>query len=108
VSEAAQAVLLTAAAEADLEEIRAYTEETWGEARWLAYFGDILEAFERIAAFPRSGRARDAFAPGLRSVRCREHVIFYLPDVGSAVVVQRIVHGAQNVEALDWSERNGS
>jgi hypothetical protein len=34
-------------------------------------------------------------------------VIFYLPDVGGAVVVQRIVHGARNAEALDWSERSG-
>ncbi len=106
-NEPARAVRLTAAAEADLEEIRTYTEETWGETQWLAYFAEILAAFDRIAAFPRSGRARDAFVPGLRSARCREHVIFYLPDVGGGVVVQRIVHGARNAEALDWSERNG-
>jgi toxin ParE1/3/4 len=85
VSETARAVHLTAAAEADLAEIRTYTEEAWGETQWLAYFGDILEAFERIAVFPQSGRARDAISPGLRSVRCREHVIFYLPDVGGVV-----------------------
>lgn len=78
-----------------------------GETQWLAYFGDILAAFERIVAFPQSGRARDAFAPGMRSVRCREHVIFYLPGVGTAVVAQRLAHGARNAEALDWSERNG-
>ena len=106
-SEAARAVQVTAAAEADSGRIRAYTEETWGETQWLAYFGDIVAAFERIAAFPRSGRARDTFAAGLRSVRCREHVIFYLPDVGGAVVVLRILHGARNAEALVWSERNG-
>lgn len=106
-SEAGRAVHLTAAAEADLEEIRACTEETRGETPWLACFGDVLAASERIAAFPRSGRARDAFVPGLRSVRCREEVIFHLPDVGGVVVVQRIVQGARNAEALDWSERNG-
>ena len=39
---------------------------------------------------------------GLRSVRCREHVIFYLPGNGGAVVVQRILHGARNAEALRW------
>ncbi len=48
------------------------------------------------------GRARDAFVRGLRSVRCREHVIFYLPGEGGTVVVQRILHGARNAEALRW------
>jgi hypothetical protein len=37
---------------------------------------------------------REAAAPGERAGR--EHVIFYLPDAGGPVVVQRIVHGA------DW------
>jgi toxin ParE1/3/4 len=105
VSATARAVHLTAAAEADLADIRAYTEEMWGEPQWLAYFGDILSSFERIAAFPQSGRTRDAFVPGLRSVRCREHVIFYLVAGDGVVVVQRILHGARNAQALDWSER---
>jgi toxin ParE1/3/4 len=107
VSAPPRAVLLTAAAEADLEEIRAYTEEHWGQAQWVAYFRDILSAFERIAAFPHSGRHRDAFVAGLRSVPCREHVIFYLPDVDGAVVVQRVLHAAQNSEALRWADRTG-
>jgi toxin ParE1/3/4 len=107
VSRPGEGLLLTAAAAADLENIRAYTEEHWGEAQWLAYFGDILTAFERIAAFPNSGRRRDAFVPGLRSVPCREHVIFYLPDVNGAVVVQRVLHAAQSAEALRWADRTG-
>ncbi len=106
-SEAARPVLLTPAAEADLAEIRTYTEEAWGEAQWLVYFADILAAFERIAVFPLSGRARGTFVPGLRSAQCREHVIFYLPDVGGTVVVQRILHGARNAAALNWGERRG-
>jgi len=107
VSESTRGVRLTAAAERDLEEIRAYTEEQWGEAQWLAYFGHFVAAFERIAAFPRAGRPRDGFVPGLRSVPCREHVIFYLPDSGGAVVVQRVLHAARNAAALDWAERGG-
>lgn len=92
---------------ADLEGIRANSEERWGEPQWLANFAEILSAFERIAAFPLSGRRRDAFVPGFRSVPCREHVIFYLADVGGAVVVQRILHAAQNAEALRWEDRAG-
>ena len=76
------AVLVTEAAEADLTDIRTYTEEVWGEAQWLSYYREMLRTFERIAAYPLSGRSRERFAPGLRSVPFREHVIFYLPMEG--------------------------
>jgi toxin ParE1/3/4 len=98
-------VRLTAAARGDLEGIKGFTIEHWGQAQWLAYFGDTLSSFERIAAFPESGRARVAFVPGLRSVRRREHVIFYLIAGDGVVMLQRILHGARNAQALDWSER---
>ena len=76
------AVLVTEAAEADLTDIWTYTEEVWGEAQWLSYYREMLRTFERIAAYPLSGRSRERFAPGLRSVPFREHVIFYLPMEG--------------------------
>jgi toxin ParE1/3/4 len=98
------AVLFTEAADADLADIRAYTEEVWGEEQWLSYYREMLRTFERIAAFPLSGRSRERFAPGLRSVPFREHVIFYLPLDGGGVAIQRILHAAQNAEALRWDE----
>lgn len=100
-------MLLTAAAEADLEGVRVYTEERWGEAQWLAYYAELLAAFGRIAAYPRSGRRRDAFVPGLRSAPCGAHVIYYLPHGRGAVVVQRILHVAQNAEAMALADRMG-
>lgn len=98
------AVLVTEAAEADLIEIRVYTEEVWGEAQWLTYYRDMLRTFERIAPYPLSGRSRERFAVGLRSVPFREHVIFYLPLEDGGVAAQRVLHAAQNAEALRWDE----
>lgn len=98
---------LSTKAQADLDGIRAYTLETWGRAQWLAYYRDIAAAFERIAAEPKSGRRRDAFRPGLRSVMCRAHVVFYLELDGGVIGVARILHGARNAVALDWSDRAG-
>jgi toxin ParE1/3/4 len=100
------AVLVTLAAAADLADIRAYTEEVWGETQWLAYYGGLLQTFDRIAIHPLSGRSRERFAPGLRSVPFREHVIFYLPLAGGGVAIQRILHGARNAEALRWDQRD--
>lgn len=99
------AVLVTEAAEADLADIRADTEEMWGEAQWLSYFREMVATFERIAVYPRSGRSRERFAPGLRSVPFREHVIFYLPLEDGGVAIQRILHGAQNAEAILWDDK---
>lgn len=98
------AFLVTEAAEADLIGIRTYTEEVWGESPWLGYYHEMLRTFDRIAAYPLSGRSRERFAPGLRSVPFREHVIFYLPLDGGGVAIQRILHAAQNAEALRWDE----
>ena len=99
------AVLFTVAAEADLADIRAYTEEVWGEAQWVRYYREMLGKFERIAAFPMSGRSRERFAPGLRSVPFREHVIFYLTQEDGGVAVHRKLHGAQNADAHLWADQ---
>ena len=103
-----RAILVTAAAEVDLGDIRTYTEETWGEAQWLSYYHEMLRTFERIAAYPLTGRSRARFAAKLRSVPFREHVIFYLPLDGGGVAILRILHGARNAEALRWDGETGA
>ena len=95
---------LSSAAEADLAGIRAFTLERWGRAQWLAYRSDLAAAFERIAAEPGIGRRRDAFRPGLRSVPCGAHVVFYLALDDGVVGIVRVLHARQNAAALRWSE----
>lgn len=95
---------LSTAAEADLAGIRAFTLERWGRPQWLAYRGTLVDCFERIAADPDIGRSRDAFRPGMRSVSCGAHVVFYLALEGGVIGIVRVLHARQNAAALRWSE----
>ena len=95
---------LSTRAQSDLDGIRAYTLERWGRAQWLAYYRDLARTFERIATEPQTGRRRDAFRPGMRSVPCRAHVVFYMELGGGVIGIARILHARQNAAALRWDE----
>jgi toxin ParE1/3/4 len=85
-----------------LEEIRAYTTEHWGKARWLAYYRLLVTAFERISNTPELGKDRSLFVQGMRSINCGSHVIFYkrLDAANGAPVVLRIIHQSRHMPAL--------
>lgn len=95
---------LTAAALGDLENIRTFTVETWGRARWLDYFAGMEAVFARLGADPRAGRPVEDLAPGLRLVVYRSHAIFFHENRRGEVVVLRVLHQKRDVEALRWAE----
>jgi toxin ParE1/3/4 len=86
---------LSTAAAGDLDGIRAFTLERWGRAQWLAYYGALARTFERIAAEPGTGRRRDGFRPGMRSVPCRAHVVFYVELGGGVIGIVRVLLAQQ-------------
>lgn len=95
-------ILLSRLARADLEDIRRYMVETWGRAQWLTYYRKLVRGFENIAKNPDAGRDRSLFMPGMRSLNCEKHVIFYqrLDAAKGAPVVLRIVHQKRHLPAL--------
>jgi toxin ParE1/3/4 len=95
-------ILLSRRARADLEGIRRYTVDTWGRAQWLVYYRKLVQSFELIAKNPEAGRDRSLFVPGMRSLNCEKHVIFYqrLDAAQGAPVVLRIVHQKRHFPAL--------
>ena len=95
-------IRLSRLARADLDEIRTYTVETWGRDQWLRYYSGLVDAFERITENPMTGRSRDLFAPGLRSLGFERHLIFFAPIAAadSAPVILRIVHRRRYLPAL--------
>jgi toxin ParE1/3/4 len=95
-------ILLSRRARADLEDIRRYTVDTWGRAQWLVYYRKLVQSFELIAKNPEAGRDRSLFVPGMRSLNCEKHVIFYqrLDAAQGAPVVLRIVHQKRHFPAL--------
>ena len=99
-------IRLSRLARQDLDDIRRYRVETWGRDQWLKYCRGLVRAFEGIAANPDGGRDRNLFAPGLRSVNYRQHVIFFarVGAAGDAPVILRIVHQRRHMPALIYFE----
>jgi toxin ParE1/3/4 len=91
-------------ARADLLAIRAWGEQRWGSARTRDFLEDLIEAIERLAEFPLTGRSRSAFFPGLRSIRNRGYAVFYVPERDRPVVIA-VIHERRNFVALDFADR---
>lgn len=99
------AVRIKARARSDLLAIRAWGEDRWGPARTRDFLEGLIEAIERLAAFPQMGRSRSAFLDGLRSIRHGGYVIFYLIEPDGMPVVIAVVHERRNHAALDFADR---
>ena len=103
------AIRLSRLARRDLDDIRRYTVETFGRAQWLTYYRGLVRAFEDIWANPESGRDRNLFAEGLRSVNYASHIIFFarVAAAGDNPVILRIVHRRRNLPALVYFDGIG-
>ena len=99
-------IRLSRLARKDLDEIRRFTVETWGHDQWLAYYRGLVRTFEAITANPDGGRDRSLFAPGLRSLTYKRHVVFFarIAAADNEPVVLRIVHERRNMPALVYFE----
>lgn len=102
-------IRLSRRARRDLDDIRRYTIETWGRNQWLTYYRGLVRTFEAIVADPDGGRDRSLFAPGLRSLNYRRHVVFFarIDAAGGEPVILRIVHQRRNLPALVYYEDIG-
>jgi toxin ParE1/3/4 len=98
---------LTVLARQDLEEVRRFTIDTWGQEQWRRYFTGIMAAFERLTRDGSCGRARDNLRHGMRSLPYQRHLIFFEPidHAGGEIVVLRIVHQSRNLAALAYRDQ---
>lgn len=95
---------LTAAALADLEDIRRFTIDTWGREQWLRYFAGLEAVFARLRGHPGEGRAMARLAPGVRVVVYRSHRVFFHQNRREEVVVLRVLHQKRDIDGLRWGE----
>lgn len=91
-------------ARADLLAIRAWGRDRWGAEQTREFLEGLIEAIERLSRFPHMGRSRDALLEGLRSIRHRGYVIFYVLEDGAPVVIA-VLHERRNRAALDFADR---
>ena len=99
-------IRLSRLAQQDLNEIRQYSLESWGHARWLEYYKGLVSTIAGIAADPDGGRDRSLFAPGLRSVSYSRHIVFFarIKAADNQPVILRIAHQRRNLPALTYFE----
>jgi toxin ParE1/3/4 len=84
-------VQLSPKAQADLDDIWAYTKLKWGEAQAERYVIEIGAAFDRIALEPRRGDDCSDIRPGYRKYLVGKHIIFFRLTT-SCVEVIRVLH----------------
>ena len=87
----------TAAAVSDLQSIRNYTLETWGEDQEQLYLDALWDKFEEILGDPQRWRSRDDLFPGCQIAAEGKHVILFRVD-GKILKVVRILHSAMDFQ----------
>lgn len=61
--------------------------------------GAINDNLQRLADFPHSGRDRDEFGPGVRSLLVRSYLVFHRIE-GDDIVVIRVVDGRMDLTKI--------
>jgi len=91
---------LSPRANARLDEIYAYTRETWGEAQAETYIRSLFECFERIARSKVVSRAIPAEF-GIDGHYCRHerHIVYWRRLRNGAVGIVTILH--QSMHLID-------
>jgi toxin ParE1/3/4 len=89
--------VLSPRAQADIDDIWAYTIEHWGERQAEIYIRLIKAAVDAIATDPDVGRPCDDVRPGYRRYAVGSHLLFYRVTA-AAVIVVRILHQRMDVE----------
>ena len=88
-------VRLTAAARADVRDIRRYTARQWGARQRDVYHAQLYEGLERLSQFPELGQERNDLAAGCRALRVAQHVVYYRVTE-TEIIVSRVLHMSQD------------
>lgn len=86
------------AARADLKNIAAYTQKTWGAEQRRTYIKELDTAFHFLAENPLSGVTCDYIEAGLRKHSHQHHIIFYEEKHGGIFIV-RVLHKSMDVDS---------
>lgn len=86
-------------AERNLEQIEDYIADQGNAKAAAKVVDEIVDRCDKLADMPRSGRARDEIAPGVRSATSGMYVIYYRVHEDK-VEILRVWHGARDHAAL--------
>ncbi|MEW6634156.1 MAG: type II toxin-antitoxin system RelE/ParE family toxin [Pseudomonadota bacterium] len=96
------AVTFSPVAAKDVEEIGDYihAENPAAAGRFVVA---LRARCDRIGDAPRGGAPRSSLWPGLRSVPFQRYVVFYVAE-GDDVRIERVLHGARDIDAVFEAE----
>ncbi len=86
---------LTEAALEDLQSIRAYTLETWGEEQEEIYLRKIWSRMQTLRVDPQRYRLRGELFPGCRIAAEGRHVILFNTENETTTIV-RVLHSSMD------------
>jgi toxin ParE1/3/4 len=86
------------AARADLKNIAAYTQKTWGACQRRKYLKDLDKAFHFLSDNPLSGNQCDYITKELRKHPHESHTVFYEISKNSIFIV-RLLHKSMDVDS---------
>ena len=92
----------TLQAEADLQDIAAYTASKWGLEQAILYLDELHACCNRLAEKPLLGRRYEMAHLSLRRFEQGRHVIFYLQE-DYGILIVRVLH--QRMLPLDENFR---
>ena len=87
---------LSSEAEDDIIRIARTGMRLFGERQAARYNSDLFALFELIAANPRMAQQRTEVSPPVRIFPFKAHLVIYLVDERSDVLIVRIRHGHEN------------
>lgn len=87
--------VLSNKADADLDDIYAYSYRTFGEAKADAYFLSLRDCLQALADNPRMGQPAGFLHAGLLCHRHARHRVYYLIETADIFVV-RVLHDAMD------------
>ena len=92
-------VLFRPKAEADLNDIWAYTVSEWSRDQAIAYLRGLDAVITLLCAFPGMARERPEFSPPVRLYPYRSHIVVYLAHDESLYVI-RLLHAKSDWQSL--------
>lgn len=96
-------VIISDDASADLEDIGDFIAQDNPDAA-ISFVRRLRSRCSDLSQFPDSGRKREEFRRGLRSVTEGDYVIFYRTLDADVLVIMRIIHGKRDLRKLSFSD----
>ena len=81
------AIVLSARAEAEFEQIFEDTITRWGEAQARVYAQKLNKRISLMSTIPGAGRARPDLGEGIRSIAAGSHIIFFKVTGADAIIL---------------------